>query len=110
MVAVVRRARSLGVRTALLSNSWGDHYPEALWDGLFDEIVISGQVGLRKPQPEIFRLTCDRLDLSPERCIMVDDLPQNVHAAAAVGMIGVLHRSCDETRAELEILLGTTLA
>lgn len=44
MVNLVRRARRLGIKTALLSNSWGEHYPEHLWVGAFDAVVISGRV------------------------------------------------------------------
>jgi epoxide hydrolase-like predicted phosphatase len=110
MISMVRRARAQGVRTALLSNSWGDHYPESLWDGLFDEIVISGRVGMRKPDPEIFHYTCTSLGLAPGRCVMVDDMWQNVRGAVAVGMVGVLHHSYDETRAQLETLFDLSLA
>lgn len=109
MISMVRRARSLGVRTALLSNSWGDHYPQELWDGLFDEIVISGRVGMRKPEPEIFRYACERLGLVPEQCVMVDDLPHNVHGAVGIGMVGVRHRSYAETLNELEALFELSL-
>lgn len=109
MIRLVRRARAHGIRTALLSNSWGDHYPEQLWDGLFDTWVISGQVGMRKPEPEIFRFTCERLGLSTAECVMVDDLPHNVSAAVAVGMVGVRHQSYPETRAELEVLFDVRL-
>lgn len=109
MIGLVRRARRRGIRTALLSNSWGDHYPDALWDGLFDAVVISGQVGMRKPEPEIFRYACARLDLTPAECVMVDDLPHNVSGAVAVGMVAVHHHSFAETAAELEIFFDTPL-
>lgn len=109
MVGLVRRARARGIRTALLSNSWGDHYPEELWNGLFDAVVISGRVGMRKPEPEIFRYTCDELGLPPARCVMVDDLPHNVRGAVAVGMVAVLHRTFAETVGELEILFDLPL-
>jgi epoxide hydrolase-like predicted phosphatase len=109
MLGMVRRARAVGVRTALLSNSWGDHYPDELWDGLFDAVVISGRVGMRKPEPEIFRHACALLDLPPQRCVMVDDLPHNIRGAADIGMIGVLHRTYPKTLAELEVLFGLPL-
>src|SRR4051794_4623593 len=57
MVSLVRRVRQEGVKTALLSNSWGEHYPEHLWVGAFDTVVISGRVGMRKPDQEIYRHT-----------------------------------------------------
>jgi hypothetical protein len=109
MVALVRRARARGLRTALLSNSWGDHYPEDLWDGLFDAVVISARVGMRKPEPAIFSHTAHLLALPAGACVMVDDLPHNVRGAAEAGMVGVLHRSYEETVAELEILFGLSL-
>ena len=68
MINVVRRAHAFGVKTALLSNSWGNHYPEELWEGAFDAVVISGRVGMRKPEPEIFRHAVHLLDLPPEQC------------------------------------------
>ncbi|MFZ5850950.1 MAG: HAD family hydrolase [Actinomycetota bacterium] len=109
MYRVVRRARRQGLRTALLSNSWGNAYPVHLWDGLFDAVVISGEVGLRKPEPEIYRLAAERLRLAPEECVFVDDLTVNVQGAVAVGMVGVRHTSYHETRAELEALFGVPL-
>jgi epoxide hydrolase-like predicted phosphatase len=110
MLGVVRRVRAAGRRTALLSNSWGMDYPREGWDELFDVIVISGEVGMRKPDPEIYALTAERLGLPPQACVFVDDLAPNVRGAAAVGMVGVLHRSYDETVNELETLLGLRLA
>ena len=109
MLSMVRRARLAGLRTALLSNSWGDDYPEHAWQGAFDAVVISGRIGMRKPEPEIFRHTADLLGLAPEQCVMVDDLPQNVRGAVAAGMVGVRHRSFEETADELEALFHLTL-
>ncbi len=107
MVEVVRRARASGVRTGLVSNSWGASiYPPEVLDGLFDAVVISGEVGLHKPQPGIYLLACERLGLEPEACVFVDDLRENCAGAEAVGMRAVLHRDPGETAAELERLLG----
>ena len=109
MVNLVRRARAQGIRTALLSNSWGEHYPEHLWVGAFDAVVISGRVGLRKPEVEIFRHTAGLLNLAPEECVMVDDLVANVSGAVAAGMVGVRHVSQEETAEELEALFDLSL-
>ena len=97
MTSLVGRARSAGVRTALLSNSWGNDYDRSDWDALFDAVVISGEVGLRKPEPEIFTLALDHLGLAAADCVFVDDLPHNVEAATRLGMAGVVHRSFEET-------------
>jgi putative hydrolase of the HAD superfamily len=109
MIDVVRAARTAGVRTGLLSNSWGLDYPRAGWDTLFDTVVISGEVGLRKPDPAIYRLAAERLGLPPDQIVFVDDLAPNVRAAAAVGMVGVHHTDVDTTAGELEVALGVPL-
>jgi putative hydrolase of the HAD superfamily len=106
MYEVLRRARRAGLKTALLSNSWSNEYDRALWHELFDVTVISGEVGLRKPDPAIYELTARRLGLPVDACVFVDDLRANVQAAAQVGMVGVLHRDTDATVAELEALFG----
>jgi epoxide hydrolase-like predicted phosphatase len=109
MVAVVLAARARGIRTALLSNSWGLGYDRAGWDDLFDAVVISGEVGLRKPEPAIYRLAAERLGLSPQECVFVDDLAPNVRGAARVGMVGVHYVDHDRAVAELQELLGIAL-
>jgi epoxide hydrolase-like predicted phosphatase len=109
MVTAVRAAHRQGVATALLSNSWGLDYPREGWDQLFDATVISGEVGLRKPDPRIYRLAAERLALRPEQCVFVDDLRPNVRAAVAVGMVAVHHTDAATTVAELEAVLGISL-
>ncbi len=110
MLGLVRRARQSGLHTALLSNSWGDsNYPEEEWEGAFDVVVISGRVGMRKPEAEIFLHTANLLGVPPEQCVMVDDLAGNIQGAVAAGMVGVLHKSYEETAEELEILFDRTL-
>lgn len=102
MLEAVRAARRAGVRTALVSNSWGvDGYPEDLFTDLFDAVVISGRVGLRKPDPEIYRLAAGKLGLEPGECVFVDDLPGNLAPAARLGMAVIRHRDPAETIAAL---------
>ena len=110
MSALVRRARRTGLSTGLLSNSWGNDYPRDGWDEMFDVVVISGEVGMRKPEPRIFEHTLDLMALRPQECVFVDDLRDNVDAAVALGMVGVLHRSYDQTLLELEAVFGVDLA
>src|SRR5260221_208770 len=66
MLDLIRELRERGIRTSLLSNSWGvrDGYPRHLFDQLFDDVVISGEVGMRKPEERIFQLALTRLGLS----------------------------------------------
>ena len=109
MIEAVRRARTAGLSTALLSNSWGEHYPDALWDNLFDVVVISGRVGMRKPEPAIYEHTAAALGLPPGDCLLVDDIERNVVAATAAGMRAVLHRTVEETLERLEEAFGVAL-
>ena len=110
MVAAVRRAKAAGIKTGLVSNSMGaGRYDRNSFPELFDGVVISGEVGLHKPQPEIFRLGAERVGLAPEDCVFVDDLRENCEGAEAVGMTPVLHRGADSTLPELERLLGVEL-
>jgi len=109
MAGLVRRAHESGLRTALLSNSWGNSYPRDGWDEMFDAVVISGEVGMRKPEHRIYTHTCKLLDLEPGECVFVDDLPPNVTAAVDVGMVGVLHSDYESTAGELEVLFDRPL-
>jgi putative hydrolase of the HAD superfamily len=110
MLAALRRARAAGVRTGLISNSMGaGRYDRSTFPELFDGVVISGDVGMHKPQPEIFLLGAERAGVAAEKCVFVDDLRQNCEGAEAVGMTAVLHRSADRTVPVLERLLGVEL-
>ncbi|GAA1527276.1 HAD family phosphatase [Kribbella lupini] len=109
MTALVRRAKGHGIKTALLSNSWGNTYPRDTWEGMFDDLVISGEVGLRKPEPEIYLLAAERIGLPPAECVFVDDLELNVEAARALGMTAIHHLAYEDTKRELEALFGVDL-
>jgi epoxide hydrolase-like predicted phosphatase len=109
MVGVVATARALGLRTALLSNSWGLDYPREGWEALFDAVVISGEVGMRKPEGRIYRHTAELLGLSPGQCVFVDDLAHNVRGAVSEGMVGLHHTDLETTVRELEVLFDRRL-
>lgn len=107
MLAAVRAARAAGVLTGMVSNSWGTRrYDRAVLAELFDGVVISGEVGIRKPAPEIYALGAARIGLAPAECVFVDDLAFNLAPAAELGMATVHHRDAGETVLELERLLG----
>ncbi|WP_240506618.1 HAD family hydrolase [Thermoactinospora rubra] len=109
MHEVLRELRRHGIKTCLVSNSWGNAYPREDWDELFDAVVISGEVGMRKPEPEIFRHALDLLGLAAEECVFIDDIEPNIRAAAELGIRGIHHRDADTTIAELESLLQRPL-
>lgn len=106
----IARLRDAGIRVAVLSNSVGSHpfdpYAAYHLPENFDAVVISDQVGMRKPEPEIFQLTADKLGLPPSACVFVDDVSGYLPAAAALGM-GTIHaRQPDSTVAELGRVFG----
>jgi putative hydrolase of the HAD superfamily len=110
MLDAVRAAKRAGVRTGLISNSWGHgRYDRTLFPELFDGVVISGDVGVRKPDPRIYELGAEAVDLPPWACVFVDDLPGNLKPARELGMATVRHVRAEQTISELEDLLGVTL-
>jgi putative hydrolase of the HAD superfamily len=105
-----RRLHDRGVRLALLTNNVREWEP--FWrtklpiDEIFETVVDSGFVGLRKPDPAIYALVLERLALPAEACVFVDDLDVNVEAAQALGFAVVQHRDTARTVAELDALLA----
>jgi epoxide hydrolase-like predicted phosphatase len=112
MVEFVRDLRRRGVRAALLTNNvreweplWRAKLPEV--DELFEVIVDSAFVGLRKPDPAIFELTLERLGgVAPQRCVFVDDLDVNCEAARALGMAAVRFENAEQAIPEVESALS----
>jgi len=95
VVEHTRKVRSLGLRTALLTNNVAEARP--FWEPLlplgelFDEVVDSSAVGMRKPDPRIYAFTLERLGVAePGRAVFLDDWPGNVAAARGVGMAGIV--------------------
>jgi putative hydrolase of the HAD superfamily len=110
MLAVVRRARDHGIATGLISNSWGaSRYDADLLGELFDGVVISATVGIRKPAPEIYEIGARSLDLQPKECVFVDDLRGNLKPARALGMTTVHHVDAATTIAHLCEIFGIDL-
>lgn len=110
MLAAVARARAAGIRTGLISNSWGTRrYDRERLAELFHGVVISGEVGIRKPAPDIYRMGAERIGMAPAECVFVDDLPFNLEPARKLGMAAVHHTDAARTIDELEHLLGVSL-
>lgn len=98
MFEVIGDVRRRGVRTCLLSNSWGlTVYPRPLLATVFDGIVISGEVGMRKPDVEIFLHAAAVIGVEPARCLVVDDSPSNFPGAHAAGMAVIYHHDAATT-------------
>jgi putative hydrolase of the HAD superfamily len=105
MIAFLGSLRDAGYRLAMLTNNVREWEP--LWRGmlpvdeLFEIVVDSAFVGLRKPDPAIYRLVLERLAVRPERCLFVDDVEVNCAAAEELGMRAVLFRSSEQAIAEM---------
>ncbi len=103
VVESVATIRDRGFRTGIVTNNvaeFGSYWRSLLpLDELFDDVVDSSEVGVRKPDPEIYRLACARLGVAPERSLFVDDHPGNVAGAEAAGLHGVCCGYTPETTA-----------
>jgi epoxide hydrolase-like predicted phosphatase len=113
MVHRVRELRAGGDRTAILTNNvkeWGNYWKRSIPMDLFDEIVDSCDVGLRKPDPAIYRLTCERLKVQPEAAVFLDDTRRHVEGARQVGLQAILVRDPWAAIAELDAILEATAA
>ena len=112
MIEFMRGLRGRGLRMALLTNNvreWEPHWRAKIpaIDEIFEVIVDSGFVGMRKPDPRIYELTLERLgDVAAEECVFVDDLDVNCEAAAALGMRPVQFYDAGQAIAEVEELLA----
>jgi putative hydrolase of the HAD superfamily len=110
MFDAMRIAKAAGIRTGLLSNSWGvDRYDRSQFPRFFDAVVISGEEGVRKPDREIYDIALRRMALPASEIVFVDDLPGNLKPARALGMATLHHASAEQSVPELERLLGITL-
>ena len=111
VIDYMRTLRGRGLRMALLTNNvrewepkWRAKIPEI--DEIFEVIVDSGFVGMRKPDPRIYELTLERLgDVSAEECVFVDDLDVNCATAADLGMKPVQFLDAEQAIPEIEALL-----
>ncbi|MDT9701501.1 HAD-IA family hydrolase [Streptomyces sp. P17] len=109
MLALLGDLRAAGRSVALVSNSFGT----GTYDGVdlatvADVVVISSEVGIRKPSRRIYEIACTRLGVAPEESVMIDDLQQNLDGAARIGIGGVLHTSAADTRRQLAERFGIT--
>jgi putative hydrolase of the HAD superfamily len=110
MYEAMQSLRMAGLRTCLLSNSWGSSgYPRELFPTMFHTVVISAEVGMRKPEERIFRHAAGLLALDPRECVFIDDMEANVLVAQETGMCGVLHTDPEATVTQLGQLFGLPL-
>ena len=115
MLTAIARLRGAGFKTGALTNNWAHSDAEGNRDGTralrghFDIFVESSVEGLRKPDPAIYRLACDRLGVSPDRVIFLDDIGGNLKPARALGMTTIKVEDPAVALAELSALVGLDL-
>lgn len=110
MLDVVERVRRAGFVTAVVSNSFGmGAYDGYELERRVDHVVLSGDVGIRKPSRRIYLMAAERCGVAPEECVFVDDLEHNIAGAERVGMIGVHHTDSASTVRDLERLFELDL-
>jgi putative hydrolase of the HAD superfamily len=114
MISLMTELRDEGYRMALVTNNvreWESHWRAmAPVDEIFELVVDSAFVGMRKPDPEIYELTLRSLELPGEACLFVDDLERNCVAARAAGMQTVVYRDADQAIAEIRTALQRAAA
>jgi putative hydrolase of the HAD superfamily len=113
IIDAAKRARQAGVRTGVITNSWGTEpynpYEDFDLHRRFDAVIISGEVRLRKPESAIYALAAERLGLPPAACVFVDDVELNLPPARALGMATIHHVDNATTLHQLERLLRIPL-
>jgi epoxide hydrolase-like predicted phosphatase len=110
MLAAIRRLRDEGLRAAALTNNWiSEGEPTRVLEPHFDVFVESSVVGLRKPDPRIYHLVCERLEVAPAEAVFLDDIGSNLKAARALGMTTLRVQEPVAALRELEEVLGLRL-
>lgn len=112
MIELMRELRERGLRMAILTNNVREWEP--LWraklpvDEIFDVVVDSAFVGMRKPEREIYELTLERLggDIAADECVFIDDLDVNCAMATELGMHAVQYSSPEQAIAEVRAIVG----
>lgn len=117
MVEALRRCGAR-LKTAMLTNNFRDpaggssHDPESelgVIFSMFDEVIESSVVGVRKPEPRFYEIACERLGVAPEECVFLDDLGVNLKPAREMGMTTIKVTDPSEALAELEQIVGFSL-
>ncbi len=110
IIKAAARARASGVRVGVLSNSWGtepfDPYAGYHLHEHYDALIVSGEIGIRKPDPALYLLAADKLGLPATACVLVDDVAANLPPAAEVGMATIHHMDSSDTVRALERVFG----
>ena len=110
LMQTIRDLRTKGYKIGLLSNISDDwiktHFLTPEEQALFDTMVFSYEVGLTKPNEEIFRITAERLGVDPSEAVLIDDVPSYCDGARLTGMKAICYGSLKQATDELDALLS----
>ena len=110
MLAAVGAIRSRGLKAAALTNNWGGEGDSTRpLEPLFDAFIESSALGLRKPDPRIYRHACSVIEVEPARAVFLDDIGRNLKTARELGMTTIKVDEPEAALAELERVLGFAL-
>lgn len=111
LLKFLKEKTAQGSKVAIISNVAQYSFEKEFWGNLtgvereiFDQIILSGNEGISKPDPKIFEITLERLNENPENCIFIDDSPTNVEAARRLGMAGIIYQNFNQFEQEMEEL------
>lgn len=109
MMSFIAQLRDRGYRIGMISNV-GRGFIDKVFTGYdpqkyFDDIVLSNEVGLLKPDPAIYKLSASNLEVDTNQCIFIDDIPKNAEGATATGMQGIVYKSLAQTKQDIEAIL-----
>lgn len=102
----LRGSYKIGMCSNIGPGSMDQFFSPSEREKLFDTVVLSGEEGITKPNPAIFRLVSDRLGVDPRECIMIDDIEENCSGADAAGMRAIHYISNAQMQRELESMLN----
>ena len=108
LLAFIQSVRP-GLKTGVISNAWDGlraYMKEQGFLDPFDEVIVSAEVGIVKPDPRIYQLALEKLGVQPSEAVFVDDMPENIAACEALGMQGVHFRSAEQAIADIKTLLN----
>lgn len=105
-IASLKSDYKIGLLSNIASNWIRDSFLSAEEQSRFDEMILSFQVGMTKPDPRIFEIACQRLEVEPAEAIMVDDIDTYCESARSIGMQAVVYQNFQQAKAELEQILS----
>lgn len=108
LITFINELKQSGYRIGLISNlgsGWFDTYVPKEVKVLFDDVVVSGDVGMVKPYPEIFELACARLEIEPTNSVFIDDIESNCEGARNIGMTAINYETFETCKDKLDWIL-----